>query len=363
MIAIMILACTIGGDAASGRALAAAAARGSPREEVQVEAERTPEEPPSVAPSEAVLPSTLSERYTLGAPTTVGTLTAWPVLDLAPGTRGEVITLAQALAAKTATVSEVGGRGSVPALTLRNHGKLPILAVVGDIVIGGKQDRVVAATTVIEAGATVQIAVNCVEQGRWDAGAGGNGFGYGGRGEGDLVKTVQLAKNQVATWAKVAEVNEEKAARLRGAARAKLEPSSGTYRASLATEEVSAEAAPLVAALLPALQADARTTGLVAAVGSEIVSAEVFGDRAAWTDARGAVLRALALEALGNAAAGPPPGTDAATRFLHDALAGEEKLRAPAGAATRVETAGEAAASAKVVSKEGKLLHMSAFTE
>jgi hypothetical protein len=69
------------------------------------------------------------------------------------------------------------------------------------------------------------------------------------------------------------------------------------------------------------------------------------------------------MESPGNASTGAAPATTAATAFLRDALAGQERLRAPAGAALRVETDGESAEAAKVVSKEGNLVHMSAFTK
>lgn len=127
--------------------------------------------------------------------------------------------------------------GSVPTLKLVNRGKAPVLASAGDVVLGGKQDRILTETVVVAAGQEVEVAVNCVEAGRWHA-AEGETFAYGGKAELELRGTVRTRKSQTATWEKVAEVNARKAAVLPEDTRAQLAPSTGTYRASLTSEEL-----------------------------------------------------------------------------------------------------------------------------
>jgi ADP-ribosylglycohydrolase/fructose-1,6-bisphosphatase/inositol monophosphatase family enzyme len=59
---------------------------------------------------------------------------------------------------------------SVRELVLDNHGSSPVLCLLGDMVKGGAQDRVVAADVVIAPGVSdLPLAVFCVEQARWGA--------------------------------------------------------------------------------------------------------------------------------------------------------------------------------------------------
>ncbi len=54
----------------------------------------------------------------------------------------EYLTLDEALAAKTATVTEVSESGSVPELYFQNEGDLPVLLLDGEELVGAKQNRV-----------------------------------------------------------------------------------------------------------------------------------------------------------------------------------------------------------------------------
>ena len=74
--------------------------------------------------------------------------------------------LHQAIAKKTIEVFEKA-KANVTEVLARNLGVAPILLVEGEILVGAKQNRVVTATVLIPAGATVPVAVGCVQQGRW----------------------------------------------------------------------------------------------------------------------------------------------------------------------------------------------------
>jgi hypothetical protein len=67
----------------------------------------------------------------------------------------------------TAVVEESTEDGSVPNLRVINRGDGPLLIPEGEILVGGKQNRVVNVTVLVAAGATFTLPVNCVEQGRW----------------------------------------------------------------------------------------------------------------------------------------------------------------------------------------------------
>lgn len=62
---------------------------------------------------------------------------------------------------------------SVPSLVVHNPTGSPVLLLEGETVCGGQQNRVLNVSVLVPAGATVDIPVSCVEQGRW---GGGRGF-------------------------------------------------------------------------------------------------------------------------------------------------------------------------------------------
>ncbi len=56
---------------------------------------------------------------------------------------------------------------AVPKLVARNSTTTPILVVEGEHFVGGKQNRMVNATVLVDAGTEIEIPVTCLERGRW----------------------------------------------------------------------------------------------------------------------------------------------------------------------------------------------------
>ena len=67
-------------------------------------------------------------------------------------------------------IEEISTSGSVPALLARNESSRDFLLLAGQIVKGGKQNRGINLDVLVSAGASAQIPVTCVEQGRWSGG-------------------------------------------------------------------------------------------------------------------------------------------------------------------------------------------------
>jgi hypothetical protein len=76
-------------------------------------------------------------------------------------------TLDEALAAQVLDVTEVSEGGSVPDLKVVNRGGLPVFLMAGEQLVGAKQNRVLNASILVPANATVLIKVSCIESGRW----------------------------------------------------------------------------------------------------------------------------------------------------------------------------------------------------
>lgn len=317
---------------------------------------------PVVSATLAAGDAALATRYRLGAPLTVQRLTVWPVIDTRTGAGPDAVPLSKALTDGLAEVVEQEGGGSVPTLTLRNKGARPVLASAGDVVLGGKQDRILTETVLVAPGETLSVAVNCVEQGRWHP-EGGDGFGFGGRGELDLRKTVRTEKDQQATWSKVAEVNAEKSAYVADAAKGDLAPSTGTYRASLKTADVEAKVQPLLGPVVAHLAADPQTVGFVVALGGTLEGIELYGAPGLFAAVRADAARSVVVEALGSQASGAPPSDAAASAFLTGTLTAPVASREAKGAGDATETSGAASRGYLVRDKQGELIQAMGYAK
>src|SRR5262249_17722368 len=129
------------------------------------------------------------------SPVSFANLTVFPIVsDRAQGP-DDFITLDEGLRSRKVTVSELGANGrtrvlhsrrysgdnaEVNRLALTNYSGKKLILIAGEMVIGGKQDRIVGHDCIIEAtGKPVPIDVFCVEHGRW---SGSENFGRGSEG-------------------------------------------------------------------------------------------------------------------------------------------------------------------------------------
>lgn len=111
-------------------------------------------------------------------------LTLFPVIATSYIDTGGFLTLDQGLASGDVVVREMGnlilrrtpdgrplyggGGDEVNRLVLINHGKKPLLLIAGELVSGGKQDRIIAKDRIVApGGAPLPLDVFCVEHGRW----------------------------------------------------------------------------------------------------------------------------------------------------------------------------------------------------
>lgn len=82
-----------------------------------------------------------------------------------------IITLQQAMQSNKVAVKEIKFEkgADVSVLVIKNNSGKNILLNAGELIAGGKQDRVVAETKIIQSQTDEQyITVFCVEKGRWD---------------------------------------------------------------------------------------------------------------------------------------------------------------------------------------------------
>jgi hypothetical protein len=130
------------------------------------------------------LPATAND-YKILAPITHGDLTIFPLVSAKVHDTSDFITLDEGIRSGDVVVTEVGNLHStmrrrppyqvrpysgaeVNRLVLVNNSKHPLILLAGEVVTGGKQDRVVGKDRIVPAESDpVDLSVFCVEHGRW----------------------------------------------------------------------------------------------------------------------------------------------------------------------------------------------------
>ncbi|MEL6925169.1 MAG: DUF6569 family protein, partial [Bacteroidota bacterium] len=196
-------------------------------------------------------------------------------------------------------------RGAVNNLTVQNKSDDPVYLMAGDVVQGGRQDRVIAEDAVIAARSFRDIPVYCVEQGRWSfqnesenevtpaKGSREVAFtGYYNVASNDLRRTVKYEQNQQKVWDKVSELSSINNASSATSAYAGLEQAEDfkTVRDQYlwffgdkfdrATEE--------------------RVVGIVAVSGHKVLGTDLFSHPTLFQKQYKALLHAYAIDAISN---------------------------------------------------------------
>jgi hypothetical protein len=141
--------------------------------------------------SPAAPPSRSEGDWRLLDPVTYENISVFPVVSSFSQDTGAFLTLEEGLATGDVAVREQGsesmvrgrdgrpvyvpqsgGGASVNQLVLINRSKRPLLLLAGELVSGGKQDRVIGKDRIVPAGAPpLPLDVFCVEHGRWTGSA------------------------------------------------------------------------------------------------------------------------------------------------------------------------------------------------
>jgi hypothetical protein len=127
------------------------------------------------------------------------------------GNMGYYTSLQAAIDANKVVISEVSSSGHVNTLLVRNLSSDTLFVMSGEILIGGKQDRVVASDMLIppNTGQT-KLPVYCVEKGRWKHGQTGDKFTeYYGMANEHLRNLIDHNASQQSVWYEVSKTNKK----------------------------------------------------------------------------------------------------------------------------------------------------------
>jgi hypothetical protein len=255
-----------------------------------------------------------NKNLSIGTPVQVGGVTIYPVIDEAAPklASGEIDGFSEAMADGSLQVSEVNtgsaNGGNYTTLQLTNHSKEPVLVMAGEVVRGGRQDRIFTEDLIIPPDVGPQmVQVHCVEKGRWSSEA--ETFSYGGRAELALLEAT--TGGQDATWAAIAAMNTSRGG-----------TSTGAYIAASGAEMLQHRQT-----LRTAIAQEHQVVGAVIAQGSEIVHAEIFGTPQLAEVGRSTLLDGYARDAVVMNDLEPiAPDPAAAALYLHSALSGSASL-------------------------------------
>ena len=131
--------------------------------------------------------------------------------DRVLGNMGYYISLQEAIDADLVAINEVNRSGRVNTLLVRNLSQDTLFVMSGEILIGGKQDRVVASDMLIPPNnGESKLPVYCVEKGRWKyKGAGDKFTEYYGMANEHLRDLIDHDGGQQAVWREVSKSNKK----------------------------------------------------------------------------------------------------------------------------------------------------------
>lgn len=236
----------------------------------------------SVAPKQQATP--ISPKLSLGDPVQIGTLAVVPIESTLPIARDKYLTLAQATKLGVVEIVETPGQEQVNSLEVRNKGDLPILLFAGELLLGGKQDRIVAKDSIVPAKERRDVPVFCVEHGRWN---GAPEFRGGTTLVVDQVRSAAVrTQSQTEVWNNVAVIN----------ARAGAAPLTGTIRGTLDDPKIRQRAEALFDKLRTRFRTDKDTVGTICWIDGKIESADIFANVQLFDGGRDTLFRSYALD-------------------------------------------------------------------
>jgi hypothetical protein len=346
-----------------------------------------------------------SSDYKVLEPIRHGSLTVFPVVAPKSYATSEFLTLDEGLRAGEVVVTEYGNvrgllrRRTTPAmqhdiaevnrLVLINNSKRPLLLLAGEIVTGGKQDRVIGKDRIVPPESDpVDLSVFCVEPGRWVAtsdhfGASGTTYAGGIHGAAGATLMAQPSvrakamgdKDQGQVWAEVRKQQRSMSVEVAGAApQASADEirSTSSYARVMENKDVKEKvdevARPIeqnYQSLIKQLR-DRKAVGVVVAVNGRIIWADIFASTELLEKYWPKLVRSYASEAVVTRAKGGEASVTQAEKFLGNMEGRRETIESEPGIYRHTEVNGDgfkAFALTSLLPKTGFDVHVAKMAE
>mgnify|MGYP001139468189 CR=1 FL=1 len=257
---------------------------------------------------------TLNNQLSAGAWLEKSGIQIAPLYLLKPNTSISYLSLDEATKADLIEVMETS---DVNELLVENKGKKPILLLAGELVGGGKQDRMVGKDLILGPGKIRRINVFCVEHGRWTSGAEKTEFKSSSvMADKEIRQTAQnkggSSENQSGVWTEVA----------RSLDAYKAASPTGNYQAILKSERFQ-DSDAIVKYFLDKFGDDDDIAGFALAYNGEVQSLEYFANPALAGKYKEKLIRCYVTSALKNLQESNPISLNALRDFANQALTDE----------------------------------------
>jgi hypothetical protein len=316
-----------------------------------------------------------ANEYRLLSPISHGDLAIFPVVSAKSHDTSGFITLDEGIRSGEVVVTEVGTisgmirrrrplppyfRGAeVNRLVLVNNSKRPLILLAGEVVTGGKQDRVVAKDRIVPAESDpVDLSVFCVEPGRWVASSTKFDTHASVMAQPSVRKRAMVDGNQQKVWDEVASARTGLAMKAAPSATPMIggqEPPpplrelnsttsyAKTIENSAVRQEMEAITGPMQKSYESVIQQlrNQNAVGVVVAVKGRVVWADIFASNALLSKYWPKLLESYAAESLTASGASGDASMKDAYHFLNDWEARHESADSEPGLYRQRELVGD----------------------
>ena len=306
-----------------------------------------PPRPPEPPPRHRNEIARLIDQCTIGAPHHYRGLTIFPIQLARPVDPAHYLTLDDASSRRLIDVTETG---VVAELAVRNHSREYVFAMAGEVLAGGKQNRLIREDVLMPPRSKrIIVPVYCGERGRWE-----------GADDGPFKSSNRIVRQQTRTAAQ----SREPQSRIWDNIREKARETGVESK----TEDFTAiPNSPKVAKQLSEYRNACRRiwrprhSGIVVAIRGRIVGADVFGSERLFTKLRDKLIESYALDCIGKPLPRRRkrrilPDRHAALRYLRATYRARQVYSATPGAGSAITLSG--AATGRALAFNANAVHL-----
>ncbi len=290
-----------------------------------------------------------------------GNLTIFPVVAAKSYNTSQLLTLDEGIRTGEVVVTEAGnerglvrgehpvpyrGGAEVNRLVLYNNSGRPLLLLAGEIVTGGKQDRVIGADRIVPPkGGPMDLNVFCVEPGRWVESSAKFGSMAAQMAQPSVRSPAMAEQNQSEVWERVRASNAAMASELSTSESHGDVARTSSYAKVFASPPVQAKLAEYGGnaseqAILGELRSKGAV-GVVVAVNGHVEWADVFASTELLAKYWPKLMRSYVAEAMTSGLSGETAEMSEAQTFIGNLNGGREIAETEPGVFRRTETTGD----------------------
>lgn len=298
-----------------------------------------------------------AHEYKILSPVTKGHLALFPIIGGDDANTANLLTLDEGLRSGAVIVTEAGSLqglirrgtrypqnsgGEVNRLVLVNNSDRPLLLLAGEVLTGGKQDRVIGVDRLVPPRSEpIDLSVFCVEPGRWVASSENFSSMSSAMAQPSVRMPAMAARDQHRVWDSVGRAATEMAAAAPQASSAIGGPTS--YAKVMQNPEVEKKVTSVAAdydSLLHELR-KVGAKGVVVAINGRITWADVFVSTDLLEKYWKKLIRSYAAESLTDVSTGGQADQKTAQMFLDQLQGTREVTETEPGLFRRTETTGD----------------------